>query len=253
MERSKQMKKLLKVIAASIFLSFMFSLCGALISHFTLVEKDPDTYYFSFTENLFFGVYFLTLPILLMSILAFLIYTLLGKRKTLSRLTKGIVSVIIAISTFALYVFIYEKNNVTNDIYLIPEGYEGDVLIFYNIKGAPKVKSEDGYEVHTINSAGYFVTSTPEMDYGTVTDKYYYVDKKGKRTPIPDTCVGTFGTGSFSSSENSETDISYTGLKLTKDNCGEDFMLNSYYDEENKSTIIKRILKKYYNVDPIGY
>ncbi|GAA3333222.1 hypothetical protein GCM10020331_096440 [Ectobacillus funiculus] len=47
-------------------------------------------------------------------------------------------------------------------------------IFFYNVKGAS--------EVHTINDKGYFVTSTSNMDYGTVTDKYYYIDKSGKRT-----------------------------------------------------------------------
>ncbi|MFC6605175.1 DUF6843 domain-containing protein [Ectobacillus funiculus] len=87
-------------------------------------------------------------------------------------------------------------------------------LSFYNVKGAS--------EVHTINDKGYFVTSTSNMDYGTVTDKYYYIDKSGKRTKINSSCIRGMGTGSTEryGGGNSEKkiEIHYTGIEVrTKD------------------------------------
>ena len=97
----------------------------------------------------------------------------MGNIKHFSHLIKVILSILLAGSIIWLTLFIIEKSNKTDDIYLIPKGGKGDVLVFYNIKGVPRVEIEDGYEVHIINEKGYFVTSKPDMDYGTVTDKYY--------------------------------------------------------------------------------
>jgi hypothetical protein len=108
----------------------------------------------------------------------------LGKLKRFTRLEKVILSILIAGTLTWLTLFIIDRSNETDDIYLIPEGYEGDVLVFYNINGAPKVKKENDYEGNEINEKGYYVTSTPDMDYGKVMDKYYYVDEKGNRTFI---------------------------------------------------------------------
>ena len=51
------------------------------------------------------------------------------------------------------------------------------------------VEMKDGYEVHVISEKGYFLTSAPNMDYRTVTDKYYYMDKKGDRIKLDDFIV----------------------------------------------------------------
>lgn len=141
------------------------------------------------------------------------------------------------------------QSSETNDLFLIPEGYEGDVFVFYNIAGAPKIETEDGYEVHKINSKGYFVTSTPDMDYGTVTDRYFYVDEEGKRTPISEKCVSLFGTGGYSTSEAEEIDMRYTGFRLTKDNCSDEFMAESFNMEESTESMIYEILRAYYGIE----
>jgi hypothetical protein len=133
---------------------------------------------------------------------------------------------------------------------LIPKGFEGDVFAFYNIKGAPMVETEDGYEVHVINEKGYFATSKPDMDYGTITDKYYYIDEKANRTPISDKCVSSFGTRGYSSYDGEEEfDLRYTGFKLTKDKCSDEFITEGYAEEESEEKIISEILKRYYGVE----
>ncbi|WP_369293545.1 DUF6843 domain-containing protein [Alkalihalophilus lindianensis] len=137
-------------------------------------------------------------------------------------------------------------------MYLIPQGYEGDVYAIYNISGAPRVETEEGYTVHEINDEGYFLTSTPDMDYGTITDKYYYVDKEGIRTPISETCVSDISTGGFELfvEDNKNINFNYTGFKLTQNYCSEDFMSEVHgKDRGNYHKIIGKILKEYYGVD----
>jgi hypothetical protein len=159
-----------------------------------------------------------------------------------------IVSVLLLLLLVVFFLVIGEEER-TDDIYLIPEGYQGDILVFYNVKDAPEVKQEDGFEVHVINTEGYFVTSTPDMDYGTVTDKYYYVDEKGNRTPISKECVSLFGTGGYSTSENEEVDLIYTGFKLTKVQCGEEFMTSNFGFSDSFEAIKHSVLKRFYGID----
>ncbi len=124
---------------------------------------------------------------------------------------------------------------------------EGDVFVFYNVKGAPEIEKEDGYEVHKINEKGYYATSTKDLDYGTITDKYFYVNDKGRRTPIDNKCVSLFGTGGTTLEDN--IDIIYTGFKLKKDNCSEEFSMEAYNIDGNVQ-MINDILKKYYHMEP---
>jgi hypothetical protein len=70
------------------------------------------------------------------------------KIKRVTRLTKVVLSIFIAVAITSITIFIIEESAETDDIYLIPKGFEGDVFAFYNIKGAPMVETEDGYEVH---------------------------------------------------------------------------------------------------------
>lgn len=67
----------------------------------------------------------------------------------------------------------------TNTIYLIPEAYEGDLVVLYNVPGAELLPEEDGFRVVTFTADGTAVTSTADMKYGTVNDTYYTVNKEG--------------------------------------------------------------------------
>ncbi|NEU32039.1 hypothetical protein GN156_14845 [bacterium LRH843] len=40
--------------------------------------------------------------------------------------------------------YVLNNSDETNNMYLIPAGYEGDVLVFYNVKGAPVVEMDGG-------------------------------------------------------------------------------------------------------------
>ncbi|WP_053366322.1 DUF6843 domain-containing protein [Bacillus sp. FJAT-27245] len=245
--------RFLKVIIASVIFSLLISLFGSLKNFTPISKREPDVYYSSIGESFIYGFFSITPFLLILSIIAFIIYVLFERIKRFSNFLKAfkvILSIVIAASIMSLTLFLYDKNNETGDIYLIPQGYEGDVYAFYNVKGAPRVETEDGYEVHVINEKGYFITSKSDMDYGTVTDKYFYVDEKGNRTPISNKCVSVFGAGGFSTTRGHvKIDLSYTGFKLTKDRCSEEFMTEAYGMGENKENIIHEIAKEYYGVE----
>ncbi|WP_059170272.1 hypothetical protein [Bacillus sp. FJAT-27445] len=245
--------RLIKVILASVILSLIISLFGSLINFTPVTQREPDVYYFSIGERFIFGFFYITPFLVILNLLAFIIYLLIEKIPRFSnffKVFKVVLSIVIATSITSLTLFFIDKNNETDDIYLIPQGFEGDVYAIYNVKGAPRVETEDGYEVHVINEAGYFLTSKPNMDYGTVTDKYFYVDEQGNRTPISNKCVSLFGTGGFSTTVGHEKiDLHYTGFKLTKDSCSQEFMTEAHGTGENADNIIHEIVKDYYGVE----
>ncbi|RAS74434.1 DUF6843 domain-containing protein [Priestia endophytica] len=152
--------------------------------------------------------------------------------------------------SFSLFALVGGSNSEkTNDIYLIPEGYEGYVIAFYNVKGAPKIEKEGDYEVHDVNNQGYSVTSTPDMDYGTITDKYYYVDEEGKRNEINKECVKVLSTGSLEIEPDTpnKIEMSYTGMEVTKSQCSQDFMTaGEEIDRDKLDSIVQDITKQYY-------
>lgn len=142
----------------------------------------------------------------------------------------------------------------TNDIYLIPQNYEGNVYAFYNVEGAPEIQKEGDYQVYTINEEGYFATSTPDMSYGFVTDQYYYVDEKGGRTKINEECVRGMGTGSFGNDPESakQIKIKYTGIEVTKNRCGQEFKdSGNGIAQDELEPVLAKVVEKYYGMDLI--
>ncbi len=77
----------------------------------------------------------------------------------------------------------------TDTIYLIPEAYEGDLLVLYNVPGGELLPEEDGFRVVTFSADGTGVTSTANMKYGEVNDTYYTVNKERKRTKLDEGCI----------------------------------------------------------------
>lgn len=239
--------KLLKVIFASVIVSLIISIVLSFISYIPTSKRETDVYYFSIGESIIIAMYYITPILLMVSIIAFILYLLMGKINRFPHILRMLFSIVIAGSITSLTLFLINKSNETDVIYLIPEGYEGDIFVFYNIKGAPMVETEEGYEVHDINDKGYFVTLEPKNDYGTVTEKYYYVDEEGNRTPISDKCVSLFGTGGFNRYiGDKEIEFTYTGFQLTKDQCSVEFMEKDYSSIENAEMIADEILKDYY-------
>jgi hypothetical protein len=219
--------KILRVILTSVILSSVATFIFSLISYTPKSKREPDTYYFSIIESFLYLLFTITPILVVLCLLCYFSYVLLGKQSRFSHYPKILLSFLIVGTLTSITIFLTSQSNNTNDIYLIPEGYE----------------------VHRINNKGYFATSTPDLDYGSVTDKYFYVDAKGNRTPISKKCVSLFGTGGYSTSEVEEVDLIYTGFRLTKDNCSDEFMTENFLAEESKEGIIYEILKVYYGVD----
>ncbi|MCK1985766.1 MULTISPECIES: DUF6843 domain-containing protein [Peribacillus] len=236
----------LKVIVAAVILSFIISIIGSIMFYTPYLDRDPDVYYPTIVESFIYGLVYLTPVLIILSVGSFVVYSSLRKNRRLPKWGKVIVSLGVTIGMGIIISLVLSEEGKTNDIYLIPEGYEGDVFVFYNVKGAPEVEKEDGYEVHKINEKGYYATRTKDLDYGTVTDKYFYVNDKGHRTPIDDKCVSTFGTGGTTLEDN--IDITYTGFKLRKNNCSEEFSKEAQ-NEDGNVQMINDILKKYYNME----
>lgn len=103
----------------------------------------------------------------------------------------------------------------TNDLYLIPKGYAGQVRIVHEIENAPAPETEGEYDVFRVNDRGYAITSLPQSE-GYIEDLYYYVDDKGKREPIPDSCISHGGAGGV---QGDGYDYSYTYFSV---GCEED-------------------------------
>ncbi len=141
------------------------------------------------------------------------------------------------------------NNDKTNAIYLIPEGYTGHALAFYNVKGAPPLTYEGDFAVHQMNEEGYFATSKNDMTYGTVSDQYYYVDAGGTRTPINDGCIRGLGTGGYEfHGEGALVNLVYTGVDIT-DDCSDEFgQTTSNFEDGKKQPIMNRVLEKYYSI-----
>ncbi|KZE67991.1 hypothetical protein AWM68_17620 [Fictibacillus phosphorivorans] len=143
----------------------------------------------------------------------------------------------ITLSIFSIFVYGCSniiKEDTTDNIYLIPEGFEGSITVFYDVPGEPQLKKEGKYTVIPIEALafnvfgdpqmdtyGAFFTSTSDMKYGTVNDKYFYVDEKGKRTPIKEECASVGGNGSYTGDSGEE--IVFSNLQVTKSHCGESF------------------------------
>jgi MFS family permease len=89
-------------------------------------------------------------------------------------------SLIVAFAVFFTLWLVDISETETNDYYLIPKGYEGEITILYNIKHAPEPQKIDGFKVINVNEQGYGITSLPESK-GIIKNKYYYIDELGNK------------------------------------------------------------------------
>lgn len=67
---------------------------------------------------------------------------------------------------------------------LIPEGYEGSVLIIFNQEDGEPKEYEEGKRVYKIPDNGVLKTQF-EPNYGVQNHQFFYVNKEGNRTEIP--------------------------------------------------------------------
>ncbi|WP_438825201.1 DUF6843 domain-containing protein [Bacillus sp. JJ1127] len=113
----------------------------------------------------------------------------------------------------------------TDVVYLIPDGYEGDLIVLYNVPGAKPLQTEDGFRVVSFSPDGTAITSTKDMKYGIVNDKYYIIDKEGKRTKLDSSCIRPKSTGSSTDhvGEGNEHTFRFGQLEVTRTACGPQF------------------------------
>lgn len=76
-------------------------------------------------------------------------------------------------------------NRAEPEVHLIPGGYTGPVIIAFDIEGGAPEKYEDGKRVYEIPSRGVLETQFSPNPGSHQQWKFYYVSKKGDRSPIP--------------------------------------------------------------------
>ncbi|CEG29161.1 DUF6843 domain-containing protein [Bacillus sp. B-jedd] len=118
----------------------------------------------------------------------------------------------------------------THDAYLIPKGFEGEMKIVHGIDRAPKQKTKDGYDIVKVDEAGYGITSKP-LTTALIEDKYYYVDKKGKKEEINKDCISVGGRNAIA---GDDYQYNYEALYVTSKMCGKVFKQNGqkYFGEK---------------------
>ncbi|MGD6990955.1 DUF6843 domain-containing protein [Sutcliffiella horikoshii] len=154
---------------------------------------------------------------------------------------------IIPIAALAIWgVHVQTTSNLeeTNNIYLIPDGYEGSIVVFYNMPTEENIVKEGEFfmiplrveELPTLKGSGIeeyaiFQTSS-EWRSGRVTDKYFYVDELGNRSEIKKSCIH-YGPGS------SSMGMKYEVFQITNSSCSEDFQWSGKerYDAQTREVL----------------
>lgn len=92
----------------------------------------------------------------------------------------GILSVVVLIIISLFFIFKEERQQY---IFLIPEGYKGEVTVTFDQPHAVPLTSEHKFIIFKVPSSGKIATSDSNL---TGTIDYYYVDQAGNRTQIED-------------------------------------------------------------------
>ncbi|RFU64199.1 hypothetical protein [Bacillus sp. V59.32b] len=125
------------------------------------------------------------------------------------------------LSVYGSMSFATEFEEKTNEYYIIPAGYTGQIQVLYNIKYAPQPEKIGNYNVIEINEKGYGITRLSQGE-GIIENKYFYEDKEGNKEKIDEKCIYLGGSGTTS---GDGYEYSYSDFMVTNSGCGEDFML----------------------------
>lgn len=112
----------------------------------------------------------------------------------------------------------------TNELFLIPKGYEGEVRVVYNIEDAPPPEKSEGFDVYRINDKGYTLSPLP-VNEGIIHNQYYYIDSEGNKQKIDEACIHSGGTDGVG---NDEYEYSSSYFFVTQTQCGESFGENGF-------------------------
>lgn len=160
-----------------------------------------------------------------------------GKEKIVS------IIFVVGFAVFAVYSSFYlqeilEKK--TNEYYLIPAGYVGEVTVIYDIEDEPKADKVGDHNVIKINDMGYALTSLPEPE-GTYNNKYFYVDEEGSREKIDEKCIH-IGASGFRS--NDDREFLYSSFTVIDSHCTDDFSMYGSQYLEDHSIDVEEILQR---------
>ncbi|WP_377890476.1 DUF6843 domain-containing protein [Alkalihalobacillus sp. R86527] len=121
----------------------------------------------------------------------------------------------------------------TNRTYLIPEGYEGTIVVLYNMPGEEELDKENDRDVVSLHMAEQVYTyvgdavhyaearTSSDRTEGELNDTFYYSGEEGERTAIDKACIHRGGAGDVGTYvENAEYEI----LQVTQTYCGLEFM-----------------------------
>ena len=120
--------------------------------------------------------------------------------------------ILLILITGLTYIWIQDNKKGVDQIYLLPDDFEGCAIIYYDIKDAPPLKIENNTITYDVPEDGIILTSSP-MDFGWVNKNHsgsyqlyaYYVDKNGKKVrELPQENIQFGATGS-----NDEQDFYY--------------------------------------------
>ncbi|QHS21946.1 hypothetical protein GWK91_02860 [Virgibacillus sp. MSP4-1] len=109
----------------------------------------------------------------------------------MKKLIFSIVTIIlILILSISLYKFFVVKDP-ADEVYLIPDGYEGCIGIFYDFKNQEPLQIENNTITYQVPDDGIIKTSSPENIGWAYEDHsgfrqvdYYYVDNQGNRKQL---------------------------------------------------------------------
>lgn len=126
----------------------------------------------------------------------------------------------------------------TNELYLIPKGYEGEVRVVYNVEGAPPPEKSEEFDVYRVNDKGYTLSPLPESE-GVIHNQYYYMDAEGNKEKIDDSCINHGGTDGV---ETDDYEYSSSYFFVTHTQCGETFEENGVPPDMPRGMPLKQII-----------
>lgn len=67
------------------------------------------------------------------------------------------------------------------ELFLIPDKYEGAVVIFFEQKDGQEARYVDGRRLYSFSNTGFLSTKFPKTKHGRLNQEYYYKDNLGNR------------------------------------------------------------------------
>lgn len=139
--------------------------------------------------------------------------------------------IIWSIAPFFTLFGILAKDYPSNDIFLIPEGYRGQVVIEYGVQDGAKEEYEDGWRIYRVPANGHLKTTfTLKGNSIRLSDsKYYYVDKNGNRKELKHFCEYC------KYKDTTSLQVIYGSLSTSNKRSFQDFIIDiPNYDYKNK-------------------